>query len=397
MMHNIQRLVGTAYDAADVARAIKAYVRDMKAPVVGAHHVTCSDGAEHECADAFHQELVQELLPAYTFLNKAAFRTANLGARYEWNSIRVAESHFAGAAPGHAHKLMVVKINTHVAWDATPDGPVFGRMRRFDSASTYCGALHALLDGKRGPFLDMLREVFESEGIDRLAILRDPERIAPETRSLVAAIVGARLQARQALLDIQDYTPLTPTLYLVLASVSLNRTGRDHELVCGYYHADYRGETPSLEYMGVGDDPRRYIVRASNESIAIEDPESHDTRPAYDYRRIIGERWQGWNSAVTTLEDARDVSRRDVLTRFFQATRASAPEDGALLAFASGLAPIYHVHRAFRISQEASWPGDAAVVVNESIARIREMDDDEVSCVWGALQELVCTKVPARS
>lgn len=387
-MHNIQGLVGASLDAAEVARAIKNYVRDIKAPVVGAHHVTCSDGAEHECADAFHQELVQDLLPAYTFLNKAAFRTANLGARYEWNSIRVAESHFAGAAPGHAHKLMVVKINTHVAWDATPDGPVFGRMRRFEAQSTYCGALHALLDGKRGPFLDLLREVFESEGIDRLAMLRDPARVPPQFRSLITAIVAARLQARKALLDIQDYTPLSPTLYLVLASVSLNRTGRDHELVCGYYHADYRGAEPTLEYMGLGDDPSRYIVRASNERVTVEDPESRDTRPVYDYRRIIGERWKAWNSLAFMDSDNVKVegdSAREALTRFFEHARAHTPDDGALLAFACGLAPIYHVHRAFRISQRTPWHGDAAMVLEESLARLAELDDDTAQRVYDGL------------
>ena len=388
-MQHIQRLIGAAYDAAEVARAIKEYVRGLNPPVVGALHVTCSDGAEHECADAFHQELVKELLPAYTFLNKAAFRTANLGARYEWNSIRVAESHFAGATAGHAYKLMVVKINTHVAWDATPEGPVFGRMRRFDSESVYCGALHALLDGKRGPFLDMLREVYESEGVDRLAMLRDPDRVSPETRSLIAAVVGARLQARQALLDIQDYAPLTPTLYLVLASVSLNRTGRDHELVCGYYHADYRGATPTLEYMGLGDDPSRYVVQASNAAITVADPESQSIRPVYDYRRLIGERWKGRESTLRIPEEVdSSADTRAALTAFFLRAGHEAPADGALLAFACGLSPIYQVHRAFRISQDAARPGDAAVMVEEALARVTESNDDMLAHARESLREL---------
>lgn len=382
-MRNIQGLVGTAFDSADSARAVKAYVQHLNPPVVGALHVTCSDGAEHECADAFHQELVQDLLPAYTFLNKAAFRTANLGARYEWNSIRVAESHFAGAAPGHDYKLMVVKINTHVAWDGTPDGPVFGRMRRFDSDSIYCGALHALLDGKRGPFLDLLREAYESEGIDRLGMLRNPDLVAPHLRPLVAAIVGARLQARQALLDIQDYKPLSPTLYLVLAAVSLNRTERDHELLCGYYHADYRGDAPALEYMGLGDDPSRYRVDASNTAVSVTDPETHATRPAYDYRRIIGDRLRA-NAPGRFALEAGDA--RSALMNYFEAVRCDAPEAGALVAFASGLAPIYHVHRAFRISQRAAWPGDAQSILTETLARVPELDDASLDRIVEALR-----------
>jgi hypothetical protein len=377
-------------DTTDVARGLKEYVRGLKPPVVGAYHVTCSDGAEHECAEAFQHELVQDLLPAYTFLSKGAFRTANLGARYEWSAVRIAESHFAGAAPGHAYKLMVVKINTHVAWDATPEGPVFGPMRRFDTQSIYCGALHALLEGRRAPFLYLLRETFQSAGVDRLAILNDPERVHPQYRSLAAAALGARLQARQALLDIQDYTPLTPTIYLVLACVSLNRIGRSAEIVCGSYHADVRGSAPVLEYVGLGDDPSRYRIEASNTGITIEDPEVSTLRPAYDYRRIIGEGWRAHPAATAVTLDTVDVrEHRVVMTQFFQELLASSPRDGALLAFAAGLAPIYDVHRAFRVLHGSGVPGDAAVVVQEGLARLAEFPEEAVNRAWDTLSSLV--------
>ena len=389
-MQHIRQLIGTAYDAAVVARAIKEYVRGMDAPVVGAMHVTCSDGAEHECADAFHQELVQDLLPAYTFLNKAAFRTANLGARYEWNSVRVAESHFAGAAPGHAYKLMVVKINTHVAWDTSDTGPVFGRMRRFDAESTYCGALHSLIDGRRGPFLDLLREVYSSEGIDRLAMLRDPRKVAPEHQALVAAVIAARLQARQALLDIQDYTPVSPTVYLVLACVSLNRLERDHEMVCGYYLADFRQGKHDLEYMGLGDDPSRYVVEASDTSVTVLDQESRASRPAYDYRGIIGTRWKSLRDGAIPADAFRaDLEPRVALLQFLTTTRADAPRAGALLAFACGLSPIYHLHRAFRVSQDAAFPGDAAMILDEAMARVGELSERELGEAWHSLRDLL--------
>ena len=82
--------------------------------------------------------------------------------------------------------------------------------------------------------------MFQSEGKDRVAILQDPEKVSEKNRPLFAAVVNARLQARRALIDLQDFVPTSPTLYLVLPCVTLNQKQRDTEFLCGLYEADAR-------------------------------------------------------------------------------------------------------------------------------------------------------------
>lgn len=152
---------------------------------------------------AFTRGFVQYLLPPLKFAQHSAFRISNLGNRYEWGAIRVAEQHYATMASEKAYKLMVVKVNAHVGIGQDTGRPRFGFMKRYDSESPCCGALHALLEGTgHEPFVEQLREAFTSEGRDRLATLRDERfdrirkdvdadrhRQHPHARVLLAALI----------------------------------------------------------------------------------------------------------------------------------------------------------------------------------------------------------------
>ena len=78
-------------------------------------------------------------------------------------------------------------------------------MNRYDTDSTCCGALGALLAGTRHPAMDEIRMAFSYDDVPRLDMLRDPTYDRAAAASFVAAIVNARLQARSAIVDIQDY------------------------------------------------------------------------------------------------------------------------------------------------------------------------------------------------
>lgn len=239
--------------------------------VVGALHVTCADESEWECIDSFQRCFVNEMLPDLKFGQKTAFHLSNLGGRYEWGAIPVAEHHFATAESHHAFKVMLIRVSAHVATEGNGRAARFGRMRRYDTQSTACGALHALLAGGDKPFLHDLREAFESEGRDRLAMLLDESRVAPTCRGLFVAVVNARLQARRAELEIDRHEPASPTLYLIASCVTLNRPEQDTELLCGLGTIDHRSPAKTIEYLGLGDDPTRYVLHDDPERVRVSD------------------------------------------------------------------------------------------------------------------------------
>lgn len=290
-MERLHELLGRELDVTEVARKLYEYAGNVHAPVVGAMQVTCSDESERECIDAFQNGFAGPLLPSLKFGERTPFRIASLGGRYEWGAAAIAEDHFATPASAQAFKLMLIKINSHVSVERRGGELRFGSMTRYDRESTYCGALHALMEGGRQPFTEDLHEAFSSEGRDRLATLLDEQAVPRTVRGLYAAVVNARLQARRCLVDIQDRRPVSPTLYVVLPCVTLNRRRRDSEIVCGIYRADWRSDEPSIEYRGVGDDPSRYSVDHSRGWLSLADPSIDVTRDARDHRRMVLETW----------------------------------------------------------------------------------------------------------
>ena len=270
-MNQLQDLIGRESDLSQVGMAVRRFAQSLRAPVVGAYHVTCSDEAEWECAEAFQRLVAAGLLPALKYGRGAPFRSVNLGGRYEWGAAGLAEQHFALPQTQGAFKLLVVKINAHAAVRQGPQGPEYGWFRRYGSDSACCGALAALVGGARLPALEELADTFATGELDRVDVLRNPEIVPPEHRALLAAIVNARLQAERAVGDICAGRPHTPTVFLVLPCVTINRPEPDTELVVGQGGVDWTGQQPAVKYYGLGDDPAAYRVRRDRNRVQVED------------------------------------------------------------------------------------------------------------------------------
>jgi hypothetical protein len=270
-MSSFNDLIGRETDLPQVGRTIRLFAEAFDLPIVGAFHVTCSDETESECADVFERLFAQPLLPSLKTERRAPFRAANLGARYEPGAVHVAEEHFAAPEVQHSTKLIVVKINSHVAFRPTPEGPQYGTLRRYGNESDCCGALAALVQGSPLPAVHELEATFGTDRVDRLAMLRDPQRVPPELRALLAAVTNARLQAARAVLDITEHEPASPTIFLVLPCVTINRQEPDTEVLIGEYGIDATGAAPRIKYRGLGDSPAAYQVRHEHGRVVIED------------------------------------------------------------------------------------------------------------------------------
>lgn len=271
-MSQLQELIGAESDLSQVGMAVRRFAQSLRAPVVGACHVTCSDETERECGGAFGRLVANGLLPALKhYTVRAPFSTVNLGGRYEWGAAGLAEQHFALPGTQGSFKLLVIKINSHAAVRQGREGVEYGWYQRYGNDSACCGALAALIDGVRLPAVDELAETFAAGGLDRVAVLRDPEIVRPAQRALLAAVVNARLQADRATSDICAAAPQTPTVFLVLPCVTINRPGPDTELLVGQGGVDWTASEPAVRYSGLGDDPAAYRVRHDQGRVRIED------------------------------------------------------------------------------------------------------------------------------
>jgi len=335
-MERLYRLIGHEHDIDDVARILYGFASDSGTPAFGALHLTCSDESERECVEAFQHNFATHLLPNLKLGERSVFRLANLGARYEWGAVHIAEEHYSTSAARERFKLMLVKINAHVCVEPTDDGHAFGRMRRYDSQSAYCGALHALLGGGRLPFAGELEEALASDGSERLQRLLDDDRVTDTDRSLFAALASARVQARRVMIDIQDRRPESPTLFVVLPCVTLNKRAKDGEIVCGVYSADWRSKRPLFEYRGLGDDPAGYRVERTPGGIIVGDDQPQTTRPARDHRKVVHELWERHGGT-----------------------------DRARAAVLEGIAGIHHLHRAQRLALGGESAEDARVIIDD--------------------------------
>lgn len=354
--------LGTEAALVDGARSLGAWVKSLRMRAVGAHLLTCSDETESEAAQTFDRHFVRHLLPNLHAFDKAPFRSANLGGRYEWGSLAITEEHFARAKHAQSGKVVVLKVNAHVAVEQGPDGLVFGKLARYDSVgSATCGALAGLLSGDRSrPFLLELEESFLFEGVDRVAQLR---AMPEDTRALVAAIISARLQARRAMLDIQDLQANSPTAYMIVASVTLNRTGRDAELPIGMYLVDHLGDERSEHWIGVTDRPDEIKLRLDDGLVAIEHKQLRLPRPARDHRELLrtalGERsLSGTADKATALARLNKVGEEHPVAKATLKAMAPlllefAPVPAAAALFGVGVLSVHHTARAHRLLDEA--------------------------------------------
>jgi hypothetical protein len=397
-LQHLHNLVGYESSLEETLKALSLTVRELQPSTIGAHLVTCSDESEKECREAFTRLFAQRFLPRLKFAVHSPFTTANLGGRYEWGSVRIAENHFAIPAGSDRYKLMVVKINSHVAVAKSFDSTTYGCMHRYRQESFFCGALRALLDGGSGPFLDELASTFASEGRDRLGALRNPDLVAPELRCLCAAIVNARLQARSAIIDIQDHTPQTPTVYLILPCVTLNRGDRDTEILCGVYLADHRTSPGEVEFFGLGCEPEAYSINLRMGRLEVEDAKSRFVRPARDHRTMLVTELKQAESPIPqhdTIEAIRrkyEAHQHDLgplggvlLKTLLAALVEVSPVPAVLLLFGEGLFEIHHVYQMHRMAQQVERDETAKSLLSSLLDKVEAMDPERVRRVLEVL------------
>jgi hypothetical protein len=399
-MDAIRELIGREQDLEHVTRQLRFFVEELRAPVVGALHVTCSDESEHECIETFQRGFVDTLLPQLKLWSQSPFRSSNLGGRYEWGAVRVAEQHYATPESREGAKAILVKVNSHVSVAQTGTEVQYGPMERYQTESHACGALHALLENERWPFTDELRELFSDKAIDRIAILRDPERVDPRYRYLLAAVLCARLHARRAVLDVQDYRPTTPTFYLIVPCVTLNRPERDTEIVCGVYYADYRTEQASVEYCGLGDEPDKYQVAYDCGTLVITDAQIHAPRPASDYRKLLLQearkhldrrgvkaKVQGDERVQSIVAEAQAARHHDpayarlMLKALLPLLAELTPVTAALALFGYGLADIHHIYRVHRLARQVTGHEEARRILDDIHARVDRLPPEQARSV----------------
>jgi hypothetical protein len=401
-LQHLHDLVGCESSLEETLKAVSLTVRELYPSTVGAHLVTCSDESEKECREAFTRLFAQRFLPRLKFAVHSPFTSANLGGRYEWGSVRIAENHFAIPAGSDRYKLMVVKINSHVAVAKSLDCTTYGCMHRYRQESFFCGALRTLLDGGRGPFLDELAATFASEGRDRLGALRNPDLVAPELRCLCAAIVNARLQARSAIIDIQDHTPQTPTVYLTLPCVTLNRGDRDTEILCGVYYADLRSSPGQVDYFGLGCEPEAYSVTLRMGRLKVEDAQSRTVRPARDHREMLVTELKKAEAPIPqhdTIRDTVQEIRRKyelhqhdlgplggvLLKTLLAALVEISPVPAVLLLFGEGIFEIHHVFRMHKMAQQVERDETAKSLLSSIIDKIESLEPERARRVLEVL------------
>lgn len=271
MIPALKALIGVEHGIDEVCYALKNAVRGLNPAVVGAHQINCSDESERECVESFHRIIVRDMLPELKFWSQSAFRTVNLGGRYEPHSIAMAEKHFSTADAEGKQKALICKLNSHVSVVEDKNGLICGQMDRYEKESVYCGALHALLNGAEGPYIDELRTVFNADGIDRVAQLLDESLVPPTLRALFAAVVNAQQQSSLAITEVLNMKSHTPTFYMIVASVTLNRESGDTELVVGIETIDERNGERVIDYVGLADDARSYELTTSGSRLRLSD------------------------------------------------------------------------------------------------------------------------------
>jgi len=271
LMSELNDLIGREVEQAQIHWALRQLVRELRPDLVGACQVACADEVEWPCLEAFQRWFSGVELPELKSECRAAMHVVNLGARYERGLAPLAEEHFAAAASGVGLKLIVVKINSHVALRMLPDGPDFGWLERYGELSACCGALAAMLEGSSLPSARELAIAFAFGGADRAAVLRNLRCVPVEERALRAAAVNALLQSQRAAEDIAQHVPAGPTVYLILPCVSINREGADGEILLGQWGIDFSDEKPESKYQGLADDPAGYEVGFANRQLVLSD------------------------------------------------------------------------------------------------------------------------------
>ena len=393
----LKDLVGRERSVRGLCQTLHLVLSGLGAPAIGAMHVTCADESEHECASAFQHGFAQYVLPSLKSAHTAPFRLANLGGRYEWGAARIAEDHYATEASRTAWKLVVVKVNAHAGVVGQGSDQRFGVIERYGQESACCGAIREVLEDEVHPFVDPLEEALKSEGKDRIAMLLDEGRVLPRLRGLYAALVSARLQARQVMLDVQDHVPHSPTFWVVLPCATINRPGPDTEILVGCYVADHREGKGPERYFGLGDDPTAYRLAREHDLVVIEDDNLEHVRDARDHRHMaLSTLRTKVHSSHRMPTDARlHRIRRDMLEGKHRHHEHSqlllkaallvlgeiAPIPVAMMLFGSGIAGIHHAFKMHKLAHQEGHDDEARRIVKEIHDRVDELPPDEAGAV----------------
>lgn len=398
-LDRLLEIIGKERSLREVNQTLQFAANALRPRTVGALHITCADESESECADAFETGFVRYLLPPLKVGRPVPMRLANLGGQYEWGAIRILEAHFATPASRDSFKLILIKVNAHVGAAAERLGlnapRSFGVIRRYGIDSPCCGALDAVLGGSTQEFTEGLRELLGSEGLDRESMLRDPARVDPAFRALVAALVSSRLQARKAVLDIQDYAPQTPTYWMIVPSTTLNLPDRDSEIVAGVYVLDGRAGERRVHYRGLGDDPSAYRIAVGAHGLDVTDEHVPHFRPGRDHRKLILDR-VGAGGGIGVGPDPRLERIRDDVAenkhRHHHHARALlrialpvlaqlAPVPTALLMFAEGAVGIRHIYVVDQLSRELADSEEARAILADVHSQIDQLDPDRAEAL----------------
>ena len=403
-MELLYDLIGRERALGEIAQAIHFWAVAQHPAAVGAAHVTCSDESERECAEAFHHGFVHYMLPPLKFARHSAFQLSNLGGRYEFGAAGLVEEHYLAPAQAQGVTLLIAKINAHVSFERVngagrgDESFRLGVWDRYGRDSTSCGALAALLDERRSPVLDDLREAFDSEGKDRIASLLDPGRVDPVYRPLYAAMVSARLQARKAVLDIQDRDVGPPTHWLVLPSVTVNRHERDTEILCGAYVVDGRSASRAVTYSGLGDDPTAFTITRAHDLFTVADDQVGTRRAGRDHRQLSRVHLPGHHlqdvfatAHGAALERVRhDVEQnrhrhhhhaRALLRIALPILAEVAPVPAAILMFAHGAVGIHHAYKMHKLADEMRGRPEARMILDEVSGRIDQLDGEQAEAL----------------
>ena len=379
-MRRIQDLLGRETTSDSCNRALRDFAQSQRADTVGAVQVTCSDECEREQVESFQQWVADALLPELKFSARYPFRTANLGGRYEWGAVRIAEEHFATPETQNGFKLLLVKLNSHVAAIETGSGTEFGRMNRYDSASTCCGAW-GLCCPARGT-LPWTNCDWRSPMMTCLAWTCYTTRAPWTPSSAVSWPPSSTLASRPAVrsFNIQDYVPETPTVTIVLPTVTINRPQRDTEFVVGLYWADSRKGRGEAEYVGLGDDPSKYLTTRHHGYLCVQDDHLKQPREARDHRQEVVTQWRARHPQpqVTSDQRLRQIAETTDQTADYSARMAHetlktviwlaadiAPVPLTIMLFAKGLAGVHHLYRVHRLARGVDGDEQARDIIAE--------------------------------
>jgi hypothetical protein len=297
---------------------------------------------------------------------------------------------------------MLIKLNSHVSVIRGESGPLYGKRQRYQNQqeSYFCGALQDLLDGGQSPSAKDLREAFQSEGKNRIETLLDPQQVDPSLRSLFVAIVNARLQARKCIVDIQDQAGPAPVSCIVLPCVTLNRPGRDTEMVCGVYSVDRRVHPAAVSYCGLSAEAETYQVEYRVNRLSITSKESRTPRLARDHRQLLK------RATAARPKHVKGDVRLDKIRKEAQLSQSRlqpyagvllkallgvlleiSPLPAVLLLFGEGLIDIHHIFRLQRLSRQDDPDHEARSMLAEVDRKIDALPPKRARHIAEALLE----------